>query len=244
MKKLFVLAVLSDIALLSSCVITSGNGHSNIKYTPLPPEGKNMPVEAFNSIKANGVFNLFLTKGTTESVVVKGNFPEDLKVVAKGNSLIIMDTVSDRNHMDSLKTNIYVTYKQLDHLEIEMVGKTQVLDTIRADKFNFESYGVGESSLLLNADSAEIFVSGVGAVNIAGRARNASLNDDGVGALKAKNFIADSLSVVLNGVGAADVYATRALYMHVDGVGGVTYYGPAKVVVQESTGIGKIEHGT
>jgi hypothetical protein len=242
MKKLLLFAALVNIVLLQSCTIHSF-GHSNIKYTHLPPEGRSMPVEAFNSIKASGVFNIILQHGTTESVVVKDNFPEDLKVTNVGNTLIIIDTISNHNDIDSLKTDIYITYKQLNHLEIEMVGKTQTMDTIKAYKFNFESYGVGESDILLNADSAEIFVSGVGAVNIEGKAGYAALNDDGVGALKAKNFIADSLHVTLDGVGAASVYATHALYMHVDGIGGVKYYGPAKVVVQESSGIGKIERG-
>jgi hypothetical protein len=241
MKIKFLLPILASIVFWSSCMVHPF-GKSKIKYTPMA-QGMEMSIKPFTAIKANGVFNLVIQKGATESVVVKDNYPSDLKVTNTGNTLIIMDTISDHNGIDSLKTNIYVTYRKLNHLEIETVGKTETMDTIKAAKFNFESYGVGESILFLNADSAEIYESGVGAISISGEARYASFDENGVGALKAKNFIADSLHVTVNGVGAATVYATHALYMHVDGIGGVKYYGPAKVVVQESSGIGKIERG-
>jgi len=202
-----------------------------------------MPVGAFNSIKANGVFNLILQKGTAESVIVKDNYPDDLKITTIGNTLIIVDTIGHHDGDDSMKTNIYITYKELNSIQTESVGIIKTLDTIKAAKFSFECDGVGENNLLIDADSVFVSENGVGAIILAGKARTATIDDDGVGALKAKDFKVDSLHVTVNGVGGASVYANNKIYLHVSGIGGVKYYGPAQVMAQESSGIGKIEHG-
>lgn len=243
MKTKFLFALTVCTISLSSCLIHPEGHNKTINYTHLPPEGKTIAVKPFTSVKANGVFNLILQKGETESVLVKDNYPDDLKVVNDGNTLVIMDTTTGHNDNGKNKTNIYVTYNQLNFISLETVGITKTLDTLRANKFNFESFGVGASILLLNTDSTQAYIGGVGEINIAGKAHYAGFNVNGVGELKAKDFKVDSLHITINGVGPATVYANDALYIHVSGIGGVTYYGPGKVVVQESSGIGKIEHG-
>lgn len=240
MKISILLATLSAPVLFSACNISVG---SNVKYTHLPAEGKNIPVQPFNAIKANGVFDIILQQGTTEGVVVKGDYPSDLKLTNEGNILIIMDTVEHHNDIRIRKTYIYVTFKQLNAMETESVGQTKTMDTIKTDKFSYESDGVGSSSLWLNADSVTASENGVGALTIAGKARYADIEDNGVGALKAQDFKVGILHASVSGVGAAKVYADSEIYLDVNGVGGLKYYGPAKVMEESSGGVGKVEHG-
>jgi hypothetical protein len=240
MKTAFLLAALACVILLSSCIITGG---SNIKYTHLPPDGRNMPVQPFTSIKANGVFNIILQQGVTESVVVKDDFPSDLKVTNDGSTLVIMDTVSNHNGIDTRKTNIYITFKQLNAIETESVGEIKSIDTIKSSRFSFEADGVGANNLILNSDSVTASENGVGALSLSGNARYASIEDNGVGKLKAKDFKVGILHASISGVGSGEVYAENEIYLQVSGVGGVKYYGPAKVMEKESSGIGKVERG-
>jgi len=185
MKTNLILVALAVPILFSACNISIG---SNVKYTALPAEGRNMPVQSFRAIKANGVFNIILQQGSTESVVVKGDYPSDLKITNDGNTLIIMDTLSTHSNIGIRKTDIYVTFSHLEAMETESVGQTKTLDTIKTARFTYESDGVGESILLLNADSVTASENGVGALNIAGKAHYATIEDNGVGALKAKDF--------------------------------------------------------
>src|SRR6185312_13301514 len=177
--------ILAIAIVVSSCVISVG---SNVKYTTLPPEGKNMPVTSFSAIKANGVFDIILQQGTSESVVVKGQYPSDLKVTNEGNTLVIMDTVASHTSIGHRKTEIYVTFKHIDAMETESVGKIESTDTITTSRFTYESDGVGASDLLIHADSVTASENGVGALTIAGKAHFATIEDNGVGALKAQNF--------------------------------------------------------
>jgi hypothetical protein len=237
----FRLAALAGLIFISACVINVGG--SNIKYTHLPAEGKNIPIQSFTAIKANGVFNIILQKGTTESVVVKDDYPSDLKITNDGNTLVIIDTLSNHEGFHDKKTNIYVTYKKLTAIETESVGEIKTLDTITTDKFSFESDGVGENILFLHADSVTASENGVGSLTIAGKAHYANIEDNGVGKLKAKDFKVGILHASVNGVGAATVCADSEIYLDANGVGGITYYGAAKVMENTSGGIGKIAHG-
>jgi Putative auto-transporter adhesin, head GIN domain len=240
MKNKLLLTVLAAPILFSACNMGIG---SNVKYTTLPAEGRNMPVQSFSAIKANGVFNIILQQGTTESVVVKGEYPSDLKITNDGNTLVIIDTLSNHSNIGTRKTDIYVTFIHLDAMETESVGQTKALDTIKSARFSYESDGVGESILLLNADSVTASENGVGSLNIAGKAHYATIEDNGVGALKARDFKVGILHATVSGVGAAKVYADSEIYLDVNGVGGLTYFGPAKVMEKSSSGVGKVEHG-
>jgi len=240
MKTKYLLATLVIAIVVSSCVIGVG---SNVKYTTLPVEGKDMPVTSFSAIKANGVFDLILQQGTSESVVVKGQYPSDLKVTNEGNTLIIIDTVTNHSNIGHRRTEIYVTFKHVDAIETESVGKIESADTITTSRFTYESDGVGSSDLLIHADSVTASENGVGALTIAGKAHFATIEDNGVGALKAQDFKVHILHATVSGVGAAKVYADSEIYLSVNGVGGLTYYGPAKVMENISGGVGKVQHG-
>jgi Putative auto-transporter adhesin, head GIN domain len=241
MKNYFTPIVANSILTFSACVINVGG--SDVKYTVLPPSGKNIPVQPFTSIKANGVFNIFLQKGTTESVIVKNDYPSDLKVMNDGNTLVIMDTISNHSGLNGKKTNIYVTYKDVNAIETESVGDIKCMDTLKAVKLVFQSDGVGENYLLVCADTVTAFENGVGALSIAGQAKYANIEDNGVGKLKAKDFIVGILHASVSGVGAATVHADSLIYIVANGVGGITYYGTAKVAEKTSGGVGRIQHG-
>ncbi len=169
-------------------------------------------------------------------------FPSDLKVTNDGTTLVIMDTLNNHTGIHDRVTNIYVTYKQLNAIETESVGSIKTMDTIKTAKFTFESDGVGENTLLLNADSITASENGVGNLTIAGMAHYATIDDNGVGKLKAKDFKVGILHASVNGVGAATVCADSEIYLDANGVGGITYYGSAKVMENTSGGIGKITH--
>jgi|SRR6185312_1207352 len=239
MKTKLLPAALVIAIVVSSCVNSIGQ---NVKYTTLPPEGKNMPVKSFNALKTNGIFNIILQPGTSESVVVKGQYPNDLKVMNKGNTLIIMDTVTSDNSIDHHKTDIYITFKHLDAIETESVGTIESADTIKTSRFTYESDGVGASDLLIHADSVTISEKGTGALTIAGKANFATIEDNGVGMLKAQDFKVHILHASVSGAGATKVYADSEIYLNVSGVGGLAYYGPAKVMENTNSGVGKVTH--
>jgi hypothetical protein len=234
MKKIIYLAAL----ILVGCVISDASS----KGDKLPAEGKTIDVKSFKAIHADGVFNVYLSQGSKESVVVKGYYPKNLVISNEGDTLSIHDSSGTHTSNWSIKTDIYITLTNITSMEIASVGETKCTDTLKLKSLDFSSEGVGKLSLLLNADTVRGSEDGVGKMKLAGKATYAEIADNGVGTLECDNFIVDVLHVDVNGVGSASVYAVKEIYVQSSGVGGVTYHGPAKIMQSESDGIGGVKH--
>lgn len=242
MRKLIYLAIF----ILGGCVITDGSSNNNEKHTKLPADGKSVDIKSFKAIRADGVFNIFLSQGSKEGVVVKGDYPQGLKISNSGDTLVITDTINVHLHNSNfhfdVKTDIYITLNDINSLDIESVGATKCTDTLKLKNLNFNSEGVGTTTLWLNADTVKGSEDGVGALELAGKATYADISDNGIGKLESGKFLVDVLHVNVNGIGAADVYASREIYIQSSGVGGVTYRGPAKVMQADNDGVGGVNH--
>jgi hypothetical protein len=237
MKKILYLSAF----VIGGCFISDGS--STKDYTKLPADGKTIEVKPFKAINADGVFNIILLQGDKEGVVVKGDYPKDLKVSNIGDTLFIADTSSmhTSTHI-SIKTDIYVTVTNLNYMTISSVGSTKSKDTLKLKNFTFHAEGVGATNLLLSVDTLNASEEGVGAMTLAGKATFAKITDDGVGALDADAFKVEVLHVNVSGVGAASVYASREIYLQSSGVGGLKYHGPAKVMQNDNDGVGGVKH--
>jgi putative autotransporter adhesin-like protein len=235
MKKILYLSLF----VIGGCVISDGSPKD---YTKIPTEGKTIDIKPFKAIDADGVFNIILSQGDKESVVIKGELPKDLKISNSGDTLVIDDTAKMHNSVFHIKTDIYITVTDLTKMSISSVGSTKSSDTLKFKKFIYESEGVGSTNLLLSVDTLHASEDGVGAMTFAGKAAYASLEDNGVGSLDADAFKAEVLHVNVNGVGAASVYASKEIYIQSSGVGGVKYHGPAKVMQSDNDGVGGIKH--
>jgi hypothetical protein len=226
---------------MGGCIISDGSSKEN--YTKLPDEGKAIEVKAFKAIHADGVFNIYLTQGDKEGVVVKGYYPKDLRVRNAGDTLVIEDTASSHTGHISTKTDIYITLTNITSMEIASVGTTKCTDTLKLKNFDFQSEGVGAITLWLNADSVKGSEDGVGSMTLVGKSAYADISDNGVGSLDGNKFMVGVLHVNVNGVGAANVYAEKEIYIQSSGVGGVHYRGPAKVMQSDNDGIGGVKRG-
>ncbi len=238
------LKIVPFIALLTliftDCAVVSGQVET---FTKLPPEGKVFAVKQFNAINVSeGVFNIFLRQCDSDGVLIKGDLPNHLTLLNDGETLLIKDTLSIRNtHKDKNETDIYISLKSVSSIEIDAVGKTLCLDTLKAKRVSFSSTGVGATTLWLHVDSIRISESGVGNIVLAGRSSYAEINATGVGNLDALGLKAGELHLNASGVGDVKVYAIKNIYLNSTGVGKVEYEGPARLIENNNTGIGRVK---
>ncbi|HSY76415.1 MAG TPA: DUF2807 domain-containing protein, partial [Bacteroidia bacterium] len=197
----------------SAALMLDSKIHPDLKYTKLPPEGKNIPVQSFRTIKAKGAFNILLQHGTTESLVMKGYDPGDLKVTNVGDTLMLMFTDSSYSSVADMKTNIYITYKQLNRLKMYLMGDIKTLDTIKAGLLTIESNGFGEKTLTLNADTLIVTLDGAGTIDLFGKANYADFKVNGMDSLRTKSLKVDVLHTFVYGIGAATVTADSEIYL-------------------------------
>jgi hypothetical protein len=175
---------------------------------------KEIQVEPFTTLDASGVYELKLTQGNTEGVRIEAdeNLQELFTVRNEGSRLVIhMKKMDNINLRTKNKMRVYVSFKNLKALDLKTVGNVSSSNDLSFDDLELTNKSVGNVDLELTATKLNLENSSVGNVTLSGRAEEAVMKNSGVGALKAGNFVVQTLDINNSGVGSAEVHATRGL---------------------------------
>lgn len=198
-------------------------------------------VSAFEEIKLEGVYNVYVSQGSSEKVKVEAyeNLQDLIICRNKGNKLII-EMEDNKSIKKGEHINLYITVKKLSKIEASIVGKIEFKDVIKTDVFKFDVSGVGKNHLRLDCNQFNANISSVGEIVLEGKCKSANIHQSGVGSLKAFNFITDYLSTSHSGVGSVEVYADKELDVSCSGIGSVYYKGDAEKKTINVSGLGKV----
>lgn len=179
----------------------------------------------FNAVKSDGVINIEITAGSTQSVVLKAP-DSDIKryqlQVVDGELLIS----SPRNHHD-----------------IEFSSDNRIIITMPSLRL-FKGKGVGEVMINnIDGDRIDLSYEGVGNLEASGKTKWLRLKGHGVGSIDTKKLHAENADVDFDGVGEVDVYVSGHMNAVVHGVGSLTYYGNPKSITKTADGLGAISPG-
>jgi len=175
---------------------------------------RDVAVSSFNELKASGIYELRLLQGNTESVRIEAdeNLHELFLVSNEGSKLVIdMKKLENTNLKTKNKMRVYVTFKSLKDLDLSTVGNVRSDEELRFDELNLKNQSVGNVNLKLTAKKIDIRNSSVGNVTLSGKAENAFVKNSSVGSLEAGDFVVQTMDIDNNGIGSAEVHATKEL---------------------------------
>ena len=212
------------------------------KQGTIEPSGniitRDVTINSFNSIKADGLYELVLTQGDKESVKIEAddNLQNLFKVSNDGSTLVIdmpelknsNINFNDENHEHKLNLKVYVTFKQLNAIDVGIIGTIRCTTPLKADAFKIDSKNVGNIELQLTADKLTINNKGVGNITLTGSANNAIITNAGVGKFNGEDLIVQTMDINNSGVGNADVHVEKDLKVKESFLGKVTNSGNAK----------------
>lgn len=199
-------------------------------------------VEPFNQLEIYGIFNVFLSQGETESVTIETD--ENLLNVIQTESQNGKLTVKWKDGTtikQSSKVNIYITLKKIDTLLMQGVGNIESSTMLNLENLSMGISGTVNTSLHLNCSKLKASNSVVGDIIIKGEVSEASIENEGVGNLKAFDLIVQKLSIKNTGVGNVEVRAEEEIIIDSSGIGNIFYKGDATVKEIKATGIGKVQ---
>jgi hypothetical protein len=212
------------------------------KQETIKPSGniitKDVTISSFNSIKAEGLYELILIQGDKESVKIEAddNLQDLFKVSNDGGTLVIdmpelknsNINFNDENHEHKLNLKVYVTFKQLNAIDVGIIGTVRCTTPLKVDAFKIESKNVGNIELQLTADKLTISNKGVGNITLSGSANDAIITNAGVGRFNGEDLIVQTMDIDNSGVGNADVHVEKDLKVKQSFLGKVTNSGNAK----------------
>ncbi|GAA4271432.1 head GIN domain-containing protein [Aquimarina gracilis] len=198
-------------------------------------------VSSFDEIIIKGVFNVHLAQGNEEFVMVEAdeNLQPIITVENQGNALVL-GWKKGKNVRNKTKMNIYVTLKDIQKLKIEGVGSVKTASTLSLKKLKLMVSGVGNTALKLNCDTLDGNINALGTLTLEGNVDRVTLNNSGIGYVKAFDLIAKKLELNNSGIGKVEVYADETIDITSSGIGSVRYKGNAQNKNIDSKGLGKV----
>jgi hypothetical protein len=193
---------------------------------------KEVPVSAFDVLKAKGVYELKLSQGAKESVKIEAdeNLQNLFQVRNEGNELVIdMKDLNHKNLKIKNKMRVYVTFKNLKELDLSTVGNVASEEQLAFDDLNMENKSVGNVDLKLTANKIDLKNKSVGNVKLSGKAEDAVFKNSGVGSLEAGSFVVQTMNIENTGIGSAEVNAEKNLKVKDSFMGKVKNKGNAPV---------------
>ncbi len=232
MRKIFLF--LATTLLISSLSLQAQDNEKNNKKPKIEGSGniitKEISVQSFDEITATGVFNVMLTQGSKEQVKIEADDNlQDLFEVKNDGSKLIISMKKDVNFDSKKQLKVYVTFKKVKNMELNMVGSLSSDDNLSFDDLSIRNKSVGSLDLKMTAQSLNVDNKSVGNVKLDGKAENAVIKNNGVGSIRAGSFVVQKMDIENNGVGSAEVNAEKELKVKDSFLGRVNNKGNAPV---------------
>ena len=219
MKKILLLILLSTLLLGCRYSGLHGVAGSGVRKT------ETRQVAAFNSITADGAFEIEVVQQQTQSLTVEGDdnvLPLVTTSVVNGRLRIS----NERNYSVSKAIKIKISTPNLEALSANGASTIDV-NGVNSNKFEIESNGAGT-------------------IRVSGTTESLRINANGAGTVDAQKLRALKAEVESNGVSEVEVFAKDELNVTVSGPSTVTYdgnpsvnqtiNGPGSVKKKESSG--------
>ena len=209
MRKVIIIAC--SILLLATTVFSQKD-----KETKIEGSGnvitKDVTIQPFDQLEANGVFNVVLTQGNKESLKIEAedNLQALFEIKNEGSKLMV-DMKKDSHFNSKKKMTVYITFKNLKSIDLKMVGNVSSEGNLNFSDLSLANKSVGSVDLALNAQKLDINNKSVGNLRLSGKAENAIIRSNSVGAIKASDLLVQTMDIDNDGVGSAEVNAVKEL---------------------------------
>lgn len=200
---------------------------------------ENRKVDKFTQIQFSGVYQVILKAGDRPNIEVETdeNLQEYIEVDQHGKRVIVTTTDRIRSR-EGIK--VYVTYTNLNSIEIGGVATIESDGPIVTDILELEISGAGSVDLEIEAQELDLRVSGASAIQLRGQVNELIIRMSGAGDIEAYDLVSKYCKITLSGIGSAEIYVEDELEAGISGVGGISYRGNPNKVRDNVSGLGRI----
>ena len=192
-------------------------------------DSKTYEIGNFTEIYLEGGYKVYLVQGDENKVVVKASDDDAfdyLKVKNVDNKLSVK---VEEDYFNYDRIILYITFKELNRVKIEGGVKLKTKGYLNLNDFNM--YVAGGAKIELNLKAEDVHIVGEGGMlfELDGVAKSLDIKITGAGNIDADELRAKDVTIKIEGVGTASVYATETLNAKIEGVGNIKYRGNPKV---------------
>lgn len=193
----------------------------------------------FNEIELEGGYRVFLIQGNENSLLVKASDDDVFDYLDVDNNASLLKLKIDRDHFNFDRVNLYITFKELERIEIEGGVKLKTRGYLNLNDFSMHVEGGAKIELNMKARDVNIVSEGGVLFELDGVAETLNVKVSGAGHVDASELKTKDVTFRVEGVGTGSVYATDKLYAQIEGVGKVKYRGHPEVT-KNIEGLGSV----
>ena len=197
-------------------------------------------IGSFNEIEVGGAFRVFLSQGNEEKLIVEAdeNLLDIITTEVRGNTLEISTNKDIRNY-DAL--NIYLTFKEIEELDISGACKLSADNKLRFDDLDLECSGASNVELKFSANNLDMDFSGASDVELYGSADKVELEVSGASNLDAFEFETNYFDIDVSGASHAKIFVKEELSAEVSGAASLKYKGSPVITNHDVSGAGSMK---
>ena len=219
--------------LLLNCNVVGERGNGNV----VKQERK---VAAFNAIDVSGAFDVYITQGSTQLVVVEAdeNLLPLIRTEVKGGILMVGNEKPIR---DPKSLKVHITVPDLKGIEISGAVNLHSQNKLTFSELEIKISGAAGITLELAVQKLEIGSSGGSEMKLSGMANRVDMNVSGAVNLHAFDLMTEVIHLKISGAGDAEINVSRELYADISGAASVRYKGDPPKVDANASGAGSIK---
>lgn len=193
-------------------------------------------LSSFSAISVGEAINVEIKAGDREEAVVEvdGADVSDVETEVFGGTLRIH---MRRGNWRNVDVNVYVTYVELEEIDVSSAADLVSDGPIRTEKLEVEVSSAGDADIEIDVDQLEVRVSSAGDLKIRGNAKEQYVRVSSSGDYDAYDLSSEFAEVDASSSGDARVYVSDKLDADASSSGSVYYKGnPSKVYADSSSG--------
>lgn len=168
-------------------------------------ETRDLP--SFNQLDAGGAFDVKLTIGEPQEVVVEAKQKDidDIRTEVRDNKLIL----STKGVSNNATLNVFITVPAITRMELHGAAEVEGKNAIKGDMLELEVSGAADVELILDVTTLRSEVSGAADLELSGNAKHHSTNVSGAATLDADHLVTQTTDADASGAATARVNAAN-----------------------------------
>jgi len=196
-------------------------------------------VSGFTELEVSGAFEVYITQGSTEGLVVEAdqNLMELIVTEVRGDKLLIY---TEKGIRDAEEMSIYLDYVNLEEIDVSGAVEIKTENRMKVDNLEIGASGAAELEMSIEAETIDGDFSGASEIEFSGYADELRMDLSGASDLDAKELETKVTKLDISGAGSASVFATEELHVDASGASSVRYKGNPKVY-QDTSGASSVK---
>ena len=190
---------------------------------------KKIQLVDFKTLSLEGAsnFTLFQSDKNMLEVIIDDEEVMDYIEITNSNQWLVINTTSKNKNISKIcsKLNFKIYFKNIEDISFDGVGRLTCWNQLNTKSLKVVLKGTGNVDLDVYCVDFEGSMKGTGLLTVKGETTNAELFVAGVGGLESAHLKAQNTNITLNGVGYAEVYASKSLKAKLNGLGNIKYAG-------------------